>query len=112
MPLSTFIFYCGNMLLLAGYIILAIMSARPGGVTGVQENGPLLKWSGVAFFALAALLHLDMAIHTVTQIPFFDDSGTRITWDFAIVVFLKMAAVAVALVGVGLDARKRRRGRR
>lgn len=112
MPLSTFIFYCGNLLLLAAYIVLAIMSARKGGITGVQESGPLLKWSGVVFFSLAALLHLDMAIHTVTHTPFFDDGGTTITWDFAVIVFAKMVAVAVALVGVGIDARKRRGRRR
>jgi hypothetical protein len=112
MPLSTFIFYSGNLLLLAAYIVLAIMSAKPGGITGVQESGPVLKWAGVAFFALASLLHLDMAVHTVLKIPFFDDGGSRITWDFALVVFAKMIAVAVALVGVGIDARKRRGSRK
>lgn len=112
MPLSTFIFYSGNLLLLAAYIVLAVMSAKPGGVTGVQESGPLLKWSGVVFFGLAALLHLDMAVHTVLKIPFFDDGGSTITWDFALIVFAKMLSVAAALIGVGIDARKRRGPRR
>lgn len=111
MPLSTFIFYCGNLLLLAAYVVIAIMSARPGGVTGVQESGPVLKWSGVTFFSLAATLHLDMAVHTVLRVPFFENGGTRITWDFALIVFGKMMAVGVALVGIQIDARKRR-GRR
>jgi hypothetical protein len=108
MPLSTFVFYCGNILLLAAYIVLALMSARRGGITGVQESGPLLKWAGVTFFALAALLHLDMAIHTVARIPFFDDDARRVTWDFAAIVFAKMTTVAVALVGVHIESRRRR----
>jgi ABC-type transport system involved in multi-copper enzyme maturation permease subunit len=108
MPLSTFIFYCGNITLLTAYAILARMSARPGGVTGVSMPGPLLKWSGVAFFSLAALLHLDMAIHTITRIPFFDNGTSRITWDFSIIVFAKMTSVVVALIGVRSDAHRRR----
>jgi hypothetical protein len=93
MPLSTFIFYCGNITLLTAYAILARMSARPG---------------GVAFFSLAALLHLDMAIHTITRIPFFDNGTSRITWDFSIIVFAKMTSVVVALIGVRSDAHRRR----
>lgn len=112
MPLSTFVFYCGNILLLTAYVVLAFLSAREGGVTGVQHSGPVLKWSTVAFFGLAACLHADMAVHTITRIPFFDDGGSRITWDFALIVFAKMAAVGVGLVGIGIDARKRRGPRR
>lgn len=112
MPLSTLVFYCGNLLLLTAYLLLAILSAKPGGVTGVQQQGPLLKWSGVTFFALAACLHLDMAIHTILHIPFFDDGGTRVTWDFSIIVFAKMASVVVALYAVGMETRKRNGRRR
>jgi hypothetical protein len=77
-------------------------------VTGIQQSGELLRWSTVVFFGLAAALHLDMAVHTIMRIPFFDDGGT-VAWDFASIIFLKMIAVAVGLIGVTLDARKRRR---
>lgn len=108
MPLPTFFFYCGNILLLTAYIVLSLMSARPGGVTGVQDSGPVLKWSGVVFFALAAALHFDLAVHTILRIPLFEDNGSRISWDFSIIVFAKMISVGMGLLGIGIDTRKRR----
>lgn len=108
MPLPTFVFYCGNLLLLTSYLVLALLSARPGGVTGVQQSGELLRWSTVVFFGLAAALHLDMAVHTIARAPFFDEHGV-IAWDFAGIIFAKMLAVGAGLIGITLDARKRRR---
>lgn len=113
MALSSFVFYSGNVLLLAVYLVLAALSRKPGGITGKSDADEVDRRLAVTFFLLAALLHADMAWHVITLIPFFlPPRGGPIAWDFALIVLAKFIVVAAAISRIFVKARRERPRRR
>lgn len=112
MTLSAWAFYVGNIALLTIYLICTALSRRPGGITGRSVSTPFERRCVIVFFALAACLHADMAIHVALRWPFFNPflpQPIGIAWDFALIVLAKAGVSMAFMVHVARRARRLRK---
>lgn len=73
MTLSAFVFYVSNMVIVSGYLFAALQIARRRfGPTQLRRRA---RASGLAFFLLCGLTHLELALHAAIGDRIVTDTG-------------------------------------
>lgn len=90
LTLTAWLFYAGNVLLIAAYLVIAALLLRPRGFTGRGQLSPTLTTITVLFFVSCALLHTELAVHAYQRVPLVvrDDGGVDLPFTVLVLVQL------------------------
>jgi hypothetical protein len=110
--LSAWFFYAGNVFVIAGYIIVGIMLARPQGLTG---NADGLSRSALVclefYLASCTVLHVELAIRSFQDKPLVENFDGNVDPRITLIIMFKVALwFAFFLVAAKLPRRRAREG--
>jgi hypothetical protein len=115
LPLTSYLFYLGNILLIGAYITtIGLVVAPEGMFRRSRSRQPLLGIQKVwftLFLACAVALHFDMAYHVLSGNAFFDAGphGVHIDTDFAVILSAKALCVVGFMASTIVKTRRERR---
>lgn len=90
---SAWLFYAGNVVIVAGYLTAAIIITRRRGLQPLAGRMRLRTWlSGLGFFLLCGATHLEMALHTYLQHRVLRDDGT-VSWHMVAIHVVQAVAI-------------------
>ena len=95
----TWLFYAGNVLLIAAYLVVCALLLRPRGFSGRGQLNPTVTTVTVLFFVTCALLHAELAYDAWAH-----PDGIRVR--FTLLILAKLALVVLFMVVSNLRASK------
>lgn len=91
--LSAWLFYAGNVVIVAGYLTAAIIITRRRGMRPFAGRMRLRTWlAGLGFFLLCGATHAEMALHTWMGERLLRDDGT-ISWHMVAIHVVQAVAI-------------------
>ena len=91
--LSAWLFYAGNIVIVAGYLTAAIILTRRRGLHPFASRMRLRTWlSGLGFFLLCGATHAEMAVHTLLDERMIHDDGT-VSWHMVGIHVVQAVAI-------------------